>query len=41
MHFLYHSHKISIIISIDRYNKVIPLSKSARYNIFEVNDYAD
>lgn len=30
-----------IIIPIRRHNKVIPLCKPERYNILEVNDYAD
>ena len=32
---------ISIIILFIRYNKVIPLHKPERYNILEMNDYAD
>ena len=31
---------IGIIIPVYRYNKVIPLHKSARYNIIGVNNYA-
>ena len=30
-----------IIIPIRQHNKVIPLYKPERYNVFEVNDYAD
>lgn len=38
---IYCSTKISIIIPFIRYNKVISLHKPERYNILEVNDYAD
>ena len=37
--FLYY--KIGIIIPFSGHNKVIPQNKSARYNVIEVNDYAD
>ena len=39
LRFLYY--KIGIIIPFSGHNKVIPQNKSARYNVIEVNDYAD
>ena len=33
--------EISIISPVIKHNKVIPLHKPERYNIIEVNDYAD
>jgi hypothetical protein len=32
---------IGIIVQLVRHNKVIPSYKPERYNIIEVNDYAD
>lgn len=40
-HSFYIASKTSIIIPVNRYNKVVPCLKSAGYNIIEVNDYAD
>ena len=34
-------YKIGIIVQFFRHNKVIPSYKPERYNIIEVNDYAD
>ena len=34
-------HIIGIIVQLVRHNKVIPSYKPERYNIIEVNDYAD